>query len=165
MQAENQAQPLPAGFAKIAADADALAAEMSGAPADGAAAPGQAADEPAAPTNAEVIADMLLMLKSLPLVAKHLPSVPPLITEDIARENGEAAGAFMDKYGYSFGGLERWAVEIRAAMTCGGFLLALGEAVNTDLAARRAAQIAAPAAADPAPAVVVGGEAAAVSFG
>lgn len=125
-------------FERAAANAEAAAAEMRG---DGVAGSGgeSAAEATAAPapSNAEVIGVGLSMVRAMPLFARRFPRAVACLTDEAIAENAAAVGGLMDKYGWSFGGLDAWAVELRAAVAVGSLAFAVSDALAADIQAER----------------------------
>ncbi|MRR51292.1 MAG: hypothetical protein EG825_10315 [Rhodocyclaceae bacterium] len=138
MSENQQHENMGEEFERAAAEADAVAASM--AEADTGAEPGQGEAEPAKKiSNAEICADALRMVRVFPPIAGRFPSAVALLTDEAIAEFADAFGALCDKYGWDFsGGFGEYAVEIRAALVCGGFAWGFAQAVAADLAKARA---------------------------
>lgn len=91
------------------------------------------------------------MIKAFPLIRKKLPHFHAAMTEPEMKESALALGAVFDKYGLSLSGLiEKYEVEVKAAMVFGSWTYALAGALIIDLDAMKAAK-AAPAATEKKP--------------
>ena len=83
------------------------------------------------------------MIKAFPLIKKRLPHFHAAMTEPEMRESALALGAVFDKYGLTLSGLiEKYEVEVKAAMVFGSWTYALAGALIIDLDAMKAAKAA-----------------------